>query len=205
MLRKFLVGGAAMILLTAPMSAVTGASAEVPGWFLSGSAAEKYVAFVDNSVAHEGSASGGLAAQTNVEGNEFGALMQLVDARPHIGTRVRLSAHLRTAGVTTGAALWMRVDGVDGEVLSFDNMSRRGLIRGDQPWSMVEVVLDVPSESKVISFGVLLKGEGMVWVDSVSLNPVLRHIATTGFDVEKRLPAVLGDLPHALSNLDFES
>ncbi len=195
----------AILLLCPALVTSVQNSSSVPGWAISGSAAKKYAAYVDRSVAYTGLASASLAAITDVKGFEFGTLMQIVDARPHLGKRMRFSAHVRTAGVTTGAALWMRVDDIDGEVLAFDNMSRRGLIRGDQSWAPIDVVLDVPEKSKVVSFGVLLKGEGMVWIDAVSLESVPKHIATTGFSViSKQLPVAPDDLPDAPKNLDFE-
>lgn len=196
---------AAVLLLSPAVATSVENSSSVPGWVISGSAAKKYSASIDKSVAYSGSASASLVATTDVKGFEFGTLMQIVDARPHIGERMRFSAYVRTAGVTTGAALWMRIDGEDGEVLAFDNMSRRGLIRGDQSWTPIDVVLDVPAKGKVISFGVLLKGEGMVWVDEVSLNPVMRHIATTGFEVQQHLPVAPDELPDTPKNLDFET
>lgn len=196
--------GAACLLLITPLVTAGDGSQAVPGWAVSGSAAKKYSASIDRFVSYRGSASANLVATTNAEGFEFGTLMQVIDARPYIGERMRLGAHVRTAGVTTGAALWMRIDGADGEVLAFDNMSRRGLIRGNQSWARIDVVLDVTAKSKVISFGVLLKGEGSVWIDEVTLNPVMRHIATTGFDIKKRLPVAPNDLPGNPKNLDFE-
>lgn len=195
---------AAAGLLILPLVAALGSPSTVPGWVVSGSAAEKYFTLVDTSVVHEGAASAGLVSQAPANAADFGTLMQIVDARPHIGERMRLSAFIRASGVKIGAALWMRVDSVDGEVLSFDNMSRRGLIRGDQSWQQVEIILDVPPKSKAISFGVLLKGEGMIWIDDVSLEPVAGQNATTGFKVQMRLPVAPDDLAQTPSNLDFE-
>lgn len=188
-----------------PVIILAGQPSGVPGWVVSGSAAEKYHAAIDDAVVHSGNGSASLKAVRDAAGSEFGTLMQYVDARPHVGKRMQFSAFLRTAGVTTGAALWMRVDSLDGEVLAFDNMSNRPSIRGNQPWGQVDVVLDIPSESKLISFGVLLKGEGMVWIDDSSIEPVFTHIATTGSSVAlPPLPAAPDELPLVPANLDFE-
>lgn len=196
----------AITVFLAPFVVLADQRPGVAGWVVSGSAADKYQALIDRSVAHTGSASASLAATTDAAGSEFGTLMQYVDARPHVGKRMRFSAYVRTAGVSTGAALWMRIDGIDGEVLAFDNMSNRGLIRGNQSWSRTEIVLDVPLKSKLISFGVLLKGEGMLWIDSVSLEAVFKHIATTGSRVSvAALPVAPDDLPLSPANLDFEN
>jgi hypothetical protein len=193
-------------VLAMPPIAYADQASTVPGWFISGSAAEKYQASVDNFVVHSGSSSASLASVTDAEGFEFGTLMQVIHARPHAGERLRFSVFIRTSGVKVGAAAWMRVDGHDGQVLAFDNMFGRGLFREEQSWSRAEVVLDVLPESKVISFGVLLKGDGMVWIDTASLDPVFRHIATTGTPVTGlRLPVAPDDLPPSPFNLGFET
>jgi hypothetical protein len=193
------------VLLEPPVASADKAPT-VPGWYISGSAAEKYQASVDNSVVHSGASSASLAAITDAEGFEFGTLMQVIHARPHVGKRLRFSVFIRTAGVKVGAAAWMRIDGHDGQVLAFDNMSDRGWFREDQSWSRADIVLDVLPESKVIAFGVLLKGDGMVWIDTGSLEPVFRHIATTGNPVRgPRLPVAPDELPPSPVNLGFET
>jgi hypothetical protein len=193
------------ILFMSPL-AVSDQPPTVPGWFIAGSAPAKYQASVDGSVVHSGSSSASLAAITDAQGFEYGTLMQVAAARPYIGKRLRFSVFIRTAGVKVGAAAWMRIDGHDGQVLAFDNMSDRGWFRADQSWSRADIVLDVLTESKVISFGVLLKGDGMVWIDSASLEPVLRHIATTGAPVTgPSLPVAPDELPPSPLNLGFEA
>jgi hypothetical protein len=195
-----------VILAIAPPSAAAEPGPAVPGWFVSGAQAAKYRAVVDRAVAYEGAASASLAAVTDAEGSEFGTLMQHIDARRFVGKRVRFSARIRTAGVTTGAAPWMRVDSTKGDTLAFDNLSRRGYVRGDRDWTRIDIVLEVPRGSGIISFGLLLSGEGMVWIDDVSLEPVCRQVATTGFPVRRhpRFPPPPDDLPRVPANLDFE-
>ena len=52
--------------------------------------------------------------------------MQTVPAAPHHGTRLRLTAYVKTQGVDDWAALWMRVDSADeAKPLAFDNMADR--------------------------------------------------------------------------------
>lgn len=192
--------------LCAPPPAIPDQAHTIPGWFVSGSAPAKFKASPDRSVVHSGSSSASLAAITNVEPYEFGTLMQVTDARLYIGKRLRFSVFVRTAGVKIGAAAWMRIDGHDGQVLAFDNMSDRGWFREDRAWTRADIVLDVLPESKVISYGVLLKGEGMVWIDTVSVEPVFRHIATTGTPfTEPRLPIAPDELPPRPINLGLEA
>jgi hypothetical protein len=93
--------------------------------------------------------------------------------------------------------LWMRVDAPKRRSVSFDNMQNRP-ITGTSDWRSYAVVLDVPAESESISFGVLLAGQGRVWIDNVRFEVVDASVPVTGH----REPAGPGPAP---SNLDFES
>lgn len=97
--------------------------------------------------------------------------MQEVDAFRYRGTRVRLTASIKAVEVGNWAGMWMRVDGPSRRGVSFDNMSDRP-IRGTVAWRPYEIVLDVPADSEVIAFGVLLNGTGEVLVDDVRVDGV---------------------------------
>jgi hypothetical protein len=71
-------------------------------------------------------------AMRHVSGTGFGvatSVFPLEDARSR---RLKLIGYIRTQNVTTDgwAGLWMRVDGSDGRLLAFDNMSDRP-VRGN--------------------------------------------------------------------------
>jgi hypothetical protein len=92
----------------------------------------------------------------------------------------------------------MRVDGVRGKGLSFDNMHDRA-IKGTLDWSRHAIVLDVPEDSTSISFGVLLKGTGQVWVDDFEFEVVKTDVPTT--DLRRTEMGAYGTRPR---NLQFE-
>ena len=78
----------------------------------------------------------------------FGALSQFIRADDYRGKRVRFSAYVKTHDVSaasSGAGLWMRVDG-NGGILAFDNMQNRPIM-GTTDWKLVSVVLDVPNDA----------------------------------------------------------
>jgi hypothetical protein len=88
------------------------------------------------------------------------------------GGRVRYRGWLRTSDVASGwAALWLRVDGPDREVLAFDNLGQvppdRSL-KGTNDWTQVEIVLPVADEAATLAFGVVLVGDGFLWADDLS-------------------------------------
>lgn len=177
----------------------------IPGWSLAGSAAGKYAAALDSGVAYNGSCSGRLASLANATKRESGTLMQKVDAGAYTGERIRFSAYVRTQGVNEGAALWMRVDDRAGTTLSFDNMSRRGWIRGTSGWASHAVVLDVPGNAGAIAFGVLLAGSGEVWIDDATLEPVSLRVPTTAMAAPPWQSGVrTGAHPRSPSNMNFE-
>lgn len=110
------------------------------------------------------------------------------------GTRLRLTAKVKAQEVSEWAGLWMRVDGVSGPHLAFDNMHDRP-IKGTTDWVLCSIVLEVPEHAKAIAFGVLLNGPGSVWVNGFEFKKVGPEIPITGQP----------ELPSAPVNLDFQS
>ena len=88
----------------------------------------------------------------------------------------------------------LRIDGPDDEVLRFDNMQTRPIV-GSADWATYEVVLDIPSESERIAFGVLLHGEGDLLLEDFQFDVVDSSVPET---------AMSGALPAKPSNLGFE-
>jgi hypothetical protein len=169
------------------------------GWIKAGSHPNEYEVGVDTSIHHGGRASGYVkATATDLHG--FGTLMQTAGAGDYLGKRVRLSAFVRSERVASGwAGVWLRVDGArQGQnqmpVLGFDNMQNRP-IKGTTDWTRVEIVLDVPAEAVDLAFGILLAGDGEVWLDDVKFEVVPLSVPVTGAATR-----VAG----SPSNLDFE-
>jgi len=154
----------------------------IKGWMLTGSHPQNYEMGLDPAEVHQGKASGYLKAVTPMEPNEFATMMQQFKADKYVGKRMKLTGFVKTDRVEAFCGLWMRVDNQVQDVLQFDNMHDRP-ISGTQPWNQYSIVLDVPAESAVISFGVILNGKGKVWVDSfrfeeVDLNTPVTHMET---------------------------
>jgi len=148
------------------------------GWIGGG---HGYLIAEDGTVAHGGTASGRIKApKLGFVGDKAAApLIQRVSAEAWRGKRVRLSGWLQTRDITVGwGGLWMRVDSATKTNLAFDNMPHRGP-RGTTDWARYEVVLDVAEEASVLSFGVVLVGNGTVWADDLMLEEVPRSVPTT--------------------------
>lgn len=159
---------------------------EVKGWFLSGSDPFNYEMGIDRQVVHQGKASGYLKSKTVLDSTNFATMMQQFKADKFIGKRIRLSGFMKTKDVENFAGMWMRVDNASEDVLQFDNMSNRP-IKGTTNWNLYSIVLDVPPESAVISFGIILSGRGQVWVDQLKFEEVDDSVETTSLEVEPEL------------------
>lgn len=164
------------------------------GWYASGSNPENFKMAIDPNLLLEGSRCAFVEAKSD-EARGFGTLMQTVDAEFARGKRLRLSAQIKSEEVDW-AALWMRIDGEDDEVLGFDNMQNNP-IKDTTDWNYYECVLDVPDASKNIAFGVLLSDKGKVWFSKVALTEVPKEVDTT--DIKEILSK-----PSGPQNLNFE-
>ena len=70
-------------------------------------------------------------------------------------------------------------------------------IVGDTEWNHYTIVLDVPKNSAVIAFGMLLSGSGQAWIDELKFEEVDNDTPTTNID----FTGYLLDEP---TNLSFE-
>ncbi len=104
---------------------------------------------------------------TTEAGSAFGNLMQVIDATPFRGKRVRLRGAVRTESNEYGRAqLWLRVDRAANQAGFFDNMGERPITSGE--WQYYEIIGDVDEDASVINIGMLLIGRGKAWLDDVS-------------------------------------
>lgn len=100
----------------------------------------------------------------------FGNVMQVVDAKPYRGKRVKLTGAVRVEGMAGRAQMWMRVDREGNERGFFDNM-------GDRPirsptYKVYTIEGDVHDDATALNVGVMLMGGGKVFVDAFALEVV---------------------------------
>jgi hypothetical protein len=133
-----------------------------PAWHMTGNRAPDYEAGLLPGAEYMGDRVARLRLRPEVaEPSGFGALVQTIATPRYLGHRVRFSAMLKATEVTGWAGLWMRVDGLSGNVLEFDNMEERAL-RGTTDWTEAAIVLDVPEQARKLLFGVLLSRAGAI-------------------------------------------
>jgi hypothetical protein len=184
------------VLLAAALPAGVAAKPLPEGWFPAGTHPNEYDMDVDTSVKHSGEASGHIKSKVDTPSG-FGTLMQSFLAEDYRNKRIQLTAWAKTQDVQTWAGVWMRVDGSNGRILAFDNMSNRP-ITGTTDWKQYELVLDIPEEGALISFGVLVTGKGEAWIDDITFKEVDEEVAVT--DLTKQPSSG----PKRPQNLNFE-
>lgn len=166
---------------------------KIDGWFLAGNKPNSYTIGLDKSVFKTGGSSAFLeSTDKKIEG--FGTLMQTCGTDEYLGKRIKMTAYIKSENVSDWAGMWLRVDSKQTKKsLSFDNMQDRP-IKGNNDWTVCEIILDVPEESGTLNFGVLLSGTGKVWFDNIKFEVVdkLQTITTRENFVNKKP-----------SNLDF--
>ena len=166
------------------------------GWFLSSNDSASYRVGLDREVFHTGNASGFIES---VKKPKYpGTLMQKVRGFDFHGKRIRFSGYVKTSDVKDWASLWFRVDGIENYAVSFDNMINRP-IKGTTDWKKYEIVLNVPNETRKLAYGILLSGEGRVWVDNLKFDVVDSNVAVTDL-VKNKEEIDISDKPY---NLNF--
>jgi hypothetical protein len=169
-----LFAGFACALLTS--NGIAQPASTIVGWFPAGSKPQNYEMSIDASIKHSGKFS---ARVSNKGGavDDFGTLMQAIEAEVYRGKRLRLSGWLKTADATS-AQMWMRVHTSPTRIVGFDNMDNRP-IKGTSEWQRYAIVLDIPIDATYIAFGALLFGTGKLWIDNFELSLVGGEIPST--------------------------
>lgn len=165
------------------------------GWFPAGSNPSEYEMGIDKSNFQSGNSSAYIKSKSP-KTKKFGTLMQSINAENYLSKRLQISCYIKSKDVKGSCAMWMRIDGNSKEQLGFDNMKGRS-IKGSKDWQKYEIVLDIPTNSISINYGVLLSGEGKVWFDNLQLEVVDKSVPVTNMIKSNRLPS-------EPINLDFE-
>jgi hypothetical protein len=184
-----LLCAALSVVLLGPAGA---ADCGMKGWFLSGSNTQDYACGSEEIAGQPGKSAFIKAKIAAPIG--FATVMEQIDAVQYHGKRLRLTALIKTADAGK-TQLWMRVDGPDNKILKFYNMDDRP-VTGTADWKSYAVVLDVPPEAVVVSFGYFLDGKGEAWAKDFSLTPV-------GEDVPESVMPTFTP-PKAPANLSFD-
>lgn len=173
------IGVVFTLMLGASLLSFTNLSDEIKGWFLAGSNPEWYEIGVENNTERDGKVGFLKSTQSKIKEKGFGTIMQQFTPQDYLGKKVKLSGYIKASNIDNWAGMWMRVDGANNKPLSMDNMQDRP-IKGTVGWKKYEIILDIPQESTLIAYGVLLSGTGSVWLDNFEFEIIEESTNTTG-------------------------
>jgi len=156
---------AAIALVNAGFEAPADASGRFGGWETSGHAqGDAYRFDRDDSVHHGGGASVRIRRNST---EPWGMLHQQLAPAGLAGRRLEFAAWLRTDKVSgDGAILVIRTlanGAVDRHVF------QEPALVGTHDWKRYSVSLDIPKSTSIVELGVMLQGDGTLWVDDASL------------------------------------
>jgi len=155
-----------------------------PSWHMTGDNPDKFTAGVDTSP--EGRGAKFLRSTTN-DPDAWAGLIQTVQAQRYLGQRVRFRARLRTQDMSKWGGLWMSVNTSDGKTLAFFN-THDNPVKGTTDWQERSIVLDVPADAGVISFGAIGAGTGQVWMEPVGFETVGRDVPVDQMPPQAAVP-----------------
>lgn len=125
------------------------------------------VVALDHDVAHGGAAS--LRVRSLPDTGDFRVARGVLPLERVRGHVIRLAGWARTREVTgTRAGMWARVDGPEHAVYGRANTFARSL-SGTSDWTRISLEIAVPPSAIEVSFGAMVTGAGVLWLDDVAL------------------------------------
>ncbi len=182
-------------------------------WVARGSNPQDYDMGGDPTISH-GSEGGCYIQSIASEIDGFGDWMVQIESGNYLNKGIRISAFVMTENVENSAHLWVRVDGLELEALSFDYMDARP-ISGTTDWKLYEILVDVPEGSLSISYGIRLIGTGIVQVDGLKVEQAFQtwsyqnsgiYETVLGFELIQNHPNPFSHsttIHYVLSNSDY--
>ncbi len=218
--RRIMLGAASILAVSAGLlmvnaaesgsnasAAAAAASGAPKGWVQNGSDPKAYEVGIDSTQPYKKPVSvyvKSLGPKTSEDKYKFGGMMQMCRADSFRGKRLKFTGYVKTLDVAGTANLWFRVDGENGKILAFDNMSDRP-IKGTTDWKEYSVVLDVPETATALAYGIFVSGSGAgtAWLNDVQLIEVGSGVKSTNMEDTNTYP--LNKVPDAPQNLDFSN
>ncbi|MFK8079555.1 MAG: glyoxalase superfamily protein [Granulosicoccus sp.] len=151
------------------------------GWQVSGnSQLARYEIGIDKSLTHVGAHPAVIRYKASEprDGSGFATFMQSFDPVGYRGKRVQFSATLMCEDCDGVVTIWLRADGKNRGSIAFDNLEDKGVGEENGPisdtttWTQRTIVLDIPEETKSLSMGFYLRGQGAGYATGFMMNEV---------------------------------
>ncbi|MEO8512291.1 MAG: hypothetical protein ABI543_01900 [Ignavibacteria bacterium] len=159
-------------------------SQDTGGWGITGSNIDAYNVGSDN-ITYKDKPVFYFRSIKNVDSG-FGATVKGTVPTAIMGRKIRLTGYIKSENIYGWGGMWMRVDGGQGNkpygsTLSIDNMENRPIL-GSTDWTKYEIVLEVPKESRMIYYGVLLNGTGSILFSDLLIDTAGADVKTTNLE-----------------------
>jgi RNA polymerase sigma factor (sigma-70 family) len=152
-------------------------------WQIYSPTAQRYSVAVDSAVQHDGHAT--TCFRSSTASHAQWAVYQYSDLHPDpkfLGHRIRVTAWIKSSGVTGKCGLQMHTYGALSKQLTDDGQQGHRPIVGTRDWQQYSAVLDVPAETKTIFWSLTLNGRGRLWMDMDSVQVELADDAPNPAD-----------------------
>jgi hypothetical protein len=170
-------------------------------WTFASSTLRDFEIAVDSTVAHTGRTS--LRVHADDDPVAAASVQATIPAADFAGTRVRVSALLRTAALQGfGASVSIRADSAPTGTAAFASSQMRPYVGGTMSWTPLTVELDVPATARTLVVVVRSAGRGTLWADDVRverLAPGAKHALVLGFEAPDTLVAPVAPRGAALA------
>jgi hypothetical protein len=158
-------------------TSANGQSTPQPAGTPSPNAALEYAMGTDASMTRDGQASTFIKNKVP-DPASWGSTAQTIPVDDVRGKRLMVSGYIKTTNVAHYAEYWVRIDGANHQVLTYDDMSNRPL-SGTADWRAFAIVLEVPENATNVSMGLLLNGAGEAWLEGLNINIVSADVPLT--------------------------
>jgi RNA polymerase sigma factor (sigma-70 family) len=139
-------------------------------WHIFSPTAQRYSVTVDPAVQHDGHAT--TCFRSSTASHAQWATYEYSDLRPDpkfLGHRIRMTAWIKSAGVTGKCGLQIHTFGAWDKQLTDEGQQGHRPIMGTRDWQQYSAVVDVPAETKTIYWSLTLNGRGKLWMDMDSV------------------------------------
>lgn len=139
-------------------------------WQIFSPIAQRYSAALDPAVQHDG--HGTTCFQSRTAPHAGWAIYQHLDLHPDakfLGHRMRVSAWVKSSGVTGGSGFQIITFGPNDKKLSDEGQRGHRPIIGTRDWRQYSAVADVPPQTTSIEIGLTMNGRGTLWIDQDSV------------------------------------
>ena len=177
------------------------------GWGASYSYQSDVIIGIDTVIKHSGKASAFIERDPSPsDGTWF--IYQSIAADIYRNKRVRFSVYVKSKEAEY-VNLWFKAEGSEYVLAFANNFTLNTPIEGTTDWTMYHITLDIPQESIMVQFGVMLCGQGKLWADDCKLEIVDNSVPSDdvvvkGLAPNVKLPKKTNPSYPIATNLGFE-